>query len=55
MACLVDVKEKDRKAVEDQRVKENTELHKEVERLLAEIKRLSGMRNEVERLRAEKA
>jgi len=54
MACLVDAKAKDQKAVDDQRVKENMELHKEVECLQYEIKRLSVMHKEAERLRAEK-
>jgi len=54
MASLVNAKAKDRKVVEDQRVKENMELHKEVERLQTEIKRFSGLHQEVKRLRAEK-
>jgi len=33
LACLVNVKAKERKRVEGQRIKENMELHKEVERL----------------------
>jgi len=48
--ALVDVKAKDRKSVEDQRIKENMELHKEVERFQAKINRLSGVHQEVERL-----
>jgi len=37
MGFLVIAKARDRKAAEDQRVKENVELQKEVERLRAEI------------------
>jgi len=54
LACLVDVKEKDWKTVEDQKIKENMELHKEVKHLQAEINRLSGLYQEAKRLRAEK-
>jgi len=54
LACLVDVKAKDRKTIEDQRIKEKMEFHKEVERLHAEINRLSSLHQEVERLRAKK-
>jgi len=46
MACLVEAKAKDQKAAEDQRIKENIELHKEVECLQDEIKRLSGLHHE---------
>jgi len=41
MGCLVITKARDRKAAEDQRVKDNVELQKEVERLQAEINRLN--------------
>jgi len=54
MTCLVDAKAKDQKSVEDQRVKENMELHKEVKRLRGKINRLSGLHQETKRLRAEK-
>jgi len=54
MACLMDAKEKDRKSAKDQRIKENMELHKEVERLQDEINCLSGLHEEAERLRTEK-
>jgi len=48
MAFPVDVKDKDRKISEDHRIKENMELHKEVECLQAKIKRLSDQHQEVE-------
>jgi len=54
LTCLVNVKAKDKKRVEDQRIKENMELHKELEHLQAEVNRLSGLHQEVERTRAEK-
>jgi len=48
MACLANAKAKDQKSVEGQRVKENMELHKEVECFQAEINRLSGLHQEAE-------
>jgi len=54
MVCLFDAKEKDQMSVEDQRIKENMELHKEVERLQAEINRLDDLHQNAKRLEAEK-
>jgi len=66
MGCLVIIKARDRNVDENQRVKENMELHKEVERLQAEInclndhtraetKRLTNLCEEAKRLQMEKA
>jgi len=54
MGCLVVVKMRARRAAEDQRIQENVELHKEIERLQFELKHLNGLHQEAERLRAEK-
>jgi len=37
LASLVDIKSKDRKTAENQRIKDNMELHKKVERFQAKI------------------
>ena len=50
LACLVNVKVKDKKRDEDQRIKENMELHKEVERLQDDVNHFSGLQQKVERL-----
>jgi len=55
MACLVDAKAKDRRSVENQRIKENMELQKEVECLQAEINRVNNLHQETKRIQAEKA
>jgi len=53
LACLIDVKARS-KTAEDQRIKENMELHKAMEHLQAKINQLSILYQEVEQLQAEK-
>jgi len=55
MGCLVVTKMRDRRVVEDQRIQENVELRKEIERLQFELKHSNILQQEVERLQAEKA
>jgi len=54
MGYFVVAKTRDWRAAEDQRIQENVELCKEIERLQYELKHSNGLHQEAERLQAEK-
>jgi len=54
MGCLVVAKTRALRATEDQRIQENVELHKEINRLQFELTHSKGLHQEAERLRIEK-
>jgi len=54
MGFLVIAKTRDRRVAEDQRIQENMELHKEIERLQSELKHSNGLHKKAKQLRAKK-